>query len=47
MKTLNCLCHSCGMEYEITFDQKDFVEPEHCAGCGIADDSLEVLEKVE
>ncbi|MGG3890066.1 hypothetical protein [Metabacillus fastidiosus] len=45
MKTLIYLCHSCGMEYEITFNEHDFVEPEHCAGCGINDDSLQIEVK--
>lgn len=45
MKVLKCLCHSCGMEYLIIFNEQDYVEPEHCAGCGLNDDSLEITVK--
>ncbi len=41
MKTLVCLCHSCGIEYELTYNDRDFLEPYHCAGCGIDDDSFQ------
>lgn len=46
--TLECLCHSCGMEYEIRFNTDEFQEPTHCVGCGIDDDSLEInLKTIE
>jgi rRNA maturation endonuclease Nob1 len=41
VKTLICVCHGCGIEYEITFNEQDYYEPDHCAGCGIDDDTLE------
>lgn len=46
MTKLKCHCLNCAMQYELTYEKQDFIEPEFCAGCGNSDD-LAVEEIVD